>query len=371
MENAETDEGDRRRAWSCLEHSGHWPQWEESERYNKIHLDFLTGGGQRPLSGHERRYATPFQTRIRRPERVGYRPLPALSYETCGDSNTRKRAPAEIHLRCSFDHHNVVLHPARRSRVSADRLGIESEDDLEALADRLVHHGIAVRELDAAERATLHVGRTIRFSDPYTGVTHDYYAEMRSFGGQPYVPTVAKIQRLGHIVVKTPQFDEAVDFYLNVLNFRNSDTVEGAVTFMRCFPNPFHHSFGIANSKTRGLHHVNFMVTEVDDIGRGMWRFKANDVEIVRGPGRHPPSGSMFLYVLDPDALTVEYSFGMEEFPEHNARKPRLMEPIPESLDYWNCPRDARQGAIGAVEPSIAQGSAPVTVPRLVPSLLE
>ena len=95
---------------------------------------------------------------------------------------------------------------------------------------------------------------------------------------------------------------------------------------------------------------MNFMVTEIDDIGRGMWRFQKNEVPVVRGPGRHPPSGSVFLYVLDPDGLTVEYSFGMEEFPELGARKPRLLAPVPESLDYWGCPRDPRQGAIGEVE---------------------
>jgi 2,3-dihydroxy-p-cumate/2,3-dihydroxybenzoate 3,4-dioxygenase len=298
-------------------------------------------------------------------------------YETLwGLGVTETGAGGEVYLRCSDDHHNVVLYPAP-AEPGLKRIGweMESEDELDALAQRLTQRGIPVRELDAAERAVLHQGRTMRFSEPYTGVTHEYYVEMRSFGGQPFVPTVAKIQRLGHVVVKTPKFDEAVDFYLNVLNFRNSDTVENAVTFMRCFPNPFHHSFGIANSKQRGLHHVNFMVTEVDDIGRGLWRFKANDVEVVRGPGRHPPSGSMFLYVLDPDALTVEYSFGMEEFPEHNARKPRLFAPIPESLDYWNCPRDPRQGAVGAVETEVIAMGAPARAaavpPAAVPSLLE
>jgi 2,3-dihydroxy-p-cumate/2,3-dihydroxybenzoate 3,4-dioxygenase len=293
-------------------------------------------------------------------------------YETLwGLEHTETGTGGELYFRCSDDHHNVVLYPSA-ARPGLKRVGweMESERELDELAAAVAEHGIAVRELDAAERATLHQGRTIRFSDPYTGVTHEYYAEMRSFGGQPYTATVAKIQRLGHLVLWTPRYDEAVDFYLNVLNFRNSDTVEGAVTFMRCFPNPFHHSIGLANGKRRGLHHVNFMVTEIDDIGRGMWRFQANDVPIVRGPGRHPPSGSVFLYVLDPDELTVEYSFGMEEFPEQNPRKPRLLAPVPESLDYWNCPRDPRQGAVGEVEVGDAPaGSGLPPVP--VPSLLE
>ena len=162
---------------------------------------------------------------------------------------------------------------------------------------------------------------------------------------------MAKIQRLGHIVLRTPDYDEAVKFFTGVLGFRVSDSIDGMVTFMRCYPNPFHHSLGLGKGKAPGLHHVNFMVTEVDDIGRAIWRLNKEQVAIVNGPGRHPPSGSMFLYYLDPDGLTLEYSFGMEEFPEAAARKPRTLAPIRESFDYWGAPVDPRKASIGEIEP--------------------
>lgn len=44
---------------------------------------------------------------------------------------------------------------------------------------------------------------------------------------------------------------------------------------------------------------------------------------VVFGPGRRPASTSVFLYFLDPDGMTLEYSFGMEEFPQIGARAPR------------------------------------------------
>ena len=56
------------------------------------------------------------------------------------------------------------------------------------------------------------------------------------------------------------------------------------------------------------------MVSEIDDIGTAINRFKHHDVPIVFGPGRHIASNSVFLYFLDPDGLTLEYSYGMEEF---------------------------------------------------------
>ena len=58
------------------------------------------------------------------------------------------------------------------------------------------------------------------------------------------------------------------------------------------------------------------MVTDIDDVGGAMNRMKAANVPIVFGPGRHLPSTSIFLYFLDPDGNTTEYSFGMELFEE-------------------------------------------------------
>jgi len=233
---------------------------------------------------------------------------------------------------------------------------MESEADLDKIAAVLEKNGQKVREVPAAERTALRQGRSIRFSDPFTGVTHEYYADQYRLGGRAWKPTVAKIQRLGHIVLKTPRYQEALAFYMDVLNYRVSDQVENYISFMRCFPNPFHHSFGLANSKDAQFHHMNFMVTEVDDIGKGLWRFKKNDVTVVRGPGRHPPSGSMFLYVLDPDGFTVEYSFGMEQFPESGPRKPRLLEPIQLNSDCWGGPRSKAAGVpIDTAKEEVAQ----------------
>ena len=272
-------------------------------------------------------------------------------YETLwGLEHTETGASGEMFFRCSDDHHNLVIYKSATPGLKRIGWEMESEADLDKIASVLEKNGQKVREVPAAERTALRQGRSIRFSDPFTGVTHEYYADQYRLGGRAWKPTVAKIQRLGHIVLKTPRYQEALAFYMDVLNYRVSDQVENYISFMRCFPNPFHHSVGLASSKEAQFHHMNFMVTEVDDIGKGLWRFKKNDVTIVRGPGRHPPSGSMFLYVLDPDGFTVEYSFGMEEFPEVEPRRHRVLPPGPESGDFWGAPTDPRMGAFGPIE---------------------
>ena len=251
-------------------------------------------------------------------------------------------------LRCSAAHHDLIL---CRGTPGLKRLGwqLESEKDVDSLTETLRSKNFIVHEVSAAECRSLHIGPAIRFSCPFTGVTHEYYTAMEA-ADSAWEPTVANILRLGHVVLSTPRYDEAVKFYLDVLNFRMSDAISGAVSFMRCFPSPFHHSLGLGSAETPGLHHVNFMVADMDDVGRALWRLKKNEIPIVRGPGRHPPSGSMFLYVLDPDGLTVEYSWGMEEFPEDGGREHRVLPRTLESIDYWGGPTDARLGAVGAIE---------------------
>ena len=93
------------------------------------------------------------------------------------------------------------------------------------------------------------------------------------------------------------------------------------------------------------------MVSDIDDIGRAMHRFQRLGVPVVFGPGRHPASGSVFLYFLDPDGMTLEYSFGMEAFDSVAPRAGRSLPPGPDSLDTWGAPRDSRLGLRGAIHP--------------------
>jgi 2,3-dihydroxy-p-cumate/2,3-dihydroxybenzoate 3,4-dioxygenase len=81
-------------------------------------------------------------------------------------------------------------------------------------------------------------------------------------------------------------------------------------------------------------------------------------VPVVFGPGRHIASGSVFLYFLDPDGLTLEYSFGMEEFPEVDPRPPRILPPVPESIDSWGAIPDPRMTTIGEIAPHKVAGAA-------------
>lgn len=252
-------------------------------------------------------------------------------------------------LRCSDDHHNVVLYQSDVGGIKRMAFEMESEKDLDLLVEHVRAQGWKLREVPAKETAQIKQGRTFRFQIPEHTVTFEVYAHMERARGA-FEPTVAQIQRLGHVVIRCAQRDAVLKTLTEKLNFKVSDTFGDNVAFLRCFPNPFHHSFGINRSDKDGVHHINFMVTNVDDVGKAMNRMKKAGVNVVYGPGRHDISNSIFIYFLDPDGMTTEYSFGMEEFPEVNPREPRPLPLKPEILDSWGGLPSAGFGSNGEIE---------------------
>jgi 2,3-dihydroxy-p-cumate/2,3-dihydroxybenzoate 3,4-dioxygenase len=252
-------------------------------------------------------------------------------------------------LRCSRDHHNIVLCKASEPGVKRIAFELESEADLAAARAHLSELGLEVREVAQDERRALRQRQALRFVVPPCGATVELYCGMM-YMAVPFSRRLANIERLGHVVLAVERFDETLGWIVSNLGFRVSDVVEGFAAFLRCHPNRLHHTLALVRSGGNHLHHVNFMVRDIDDVGRAFHRLQANQVDIVFGPGRHQPSDSIFLYYLDPDGMTVEYSFGMEEFGEHGAREPRVLEPGPASLDSWGSIPAPRFGKVGRIQ---------------------
>jgi 2,3-dihydroxy-p-cumate/2,3-dihydroxybenzoate 3,4-dioxygenase len=257
-------------------------------------------------------------------------------------------------LRCGTDHHHMVLYPAAQPGIKRIGFELESRAELEHARKHLAGLGLAVQDIEPEERAALKQGDGLRFVEPCAGLTIELYTRVLQMA-VPFAQRLTKIVRLGHVVLSVERFDEMAAYLTTNLGFAISDFVEGRFAFMRCQPNPLHHSFAIGKSAAGNhLNHVNFMVSDIDDIGIAMNRLNKAKVPIVFGPGRHKPSGSIFLYFLDPDGMTVEFSFGMEEFPEKGAREPRMLEAHPSALDIWGSVPEPRFGKVGAIEGATA-----------------
>lgn len=257
-----------------------------------------------------------------------------------------------LYLRCGDLHHDIVLYEGGDPGVKRIAWQMESLKALEAIKSHFGEIGLPVVNVSESEMADLTITHAFRSTEPTTGATYEFYVDMAP-APTPYEPTHTKIARLGHVVLTSQDRPATEKFMMEHMNFRVSDRIQNVVTFMRCFPNPYHHSFGVGAGPLPSLNHVNFMVTELADVGKGNNRMKQADVPIVYGIGKHPPSESIFLYFLDPDGMTIEYSFGMEEFPEVAPRDPREMPPSLESIDYWGGIPDPRFAKVGALEPLV------------------
>jgi 2,3-dihydroxy-p-cumate/2,3-dihydroxybenzoate 3,4-dioxygenase len=260
-------------------------------------------------------------------------------------------ADGSFSFRCGLDDCTVVLHESPAPGFRSMALALESDVGFEGLARVLGEHGVAYDVVSAAECAQRGVARAWRIAEPNMHAAIEFYLPLNGEPPAEFVSTVAKIQRIGHVVFCTPRYTESISFMQRVLGFLPSDDIEDIIAFMRPPPSPYHHGVGIGRGSRHGLHHVNFMVSEIDDLGLALNRFKRHGVPVVFGPGRHPASTSVFLYFLDPDGLTLEYSFGMEEFSEVAPRMARTLPPQPQSIDSWGGVRDPRMSAVGLVQP--------------------
>lgn len=256
-------------------------------------------------------------------------------------------------LTTGSDYHNIMLFPSDKPGVK--RVGFEMEDlnQLDNAFHLLKEKGLNPVEVSAEERAKLKIGKAIRFRDP-NGLMLELFAGMMQ-RAEAFKPNPIKINQLDHVVFKVPNFEETLKFYTDTLNFKVSDyrykpTGDLYFAFMRCFPNPYHHSFGLVEADQLSFFHLAFKVTDIDDIGRGRNRLINQDVPVVFGPGRHKASESIFMYFLDPDGLTAEYTLGMEEFPEEGARPPRMLDNTLQTTDQWEGKVDPRTGKVGYVE---------------------
>ena len=256
--------------------------------------------------------------------------------------------PGVRFLRCSGDHHDVMLIKGSEPGLARISFEMESGRDLQATRDHLEDQGISTTEVVRDELDFLGIDRAFRIVEPNSGMTMEFMHGMAAMD-TPFTPTVAKITMLGHLVLMTPDPVAVSEFLIMNLNFRMSDSGAGG-GLLRPFPVPNHHSLGLVKSDSYRIGHIAFMVEAFDDIGKALPRFKKLDVPIVFGPGHHPASESNFLYFLDRDGITWEYTYGMEQFPEEDPRDARVLQLG--NGDSWGNVMDERMGKVGRVLPA-------------------
>jgi 2,3-dihydroxy-p-cumate/2,3-dihydroxybenzoate 3,4-dioxygenase len=227
--------------------------------------------------------------------------------------------------------------------------------DYDALADaetQLEQYGLRVDRGDKAGARSRAVGDYLGFTDPFGNRVELAAAQMLS--AEPVRLTrPSGITEFGHLCLDAPDARAAHRFWSTVFNARASDWVGDAVCLMRI--DALHHKLAIFHGDEPALCHIDFQVASLDDVFRNWHFLEEQGVEILMGPGRHPTSGSVFVYFRGPEGLTYEYATGTRLIEDESAWKPRVFDPDqPTSIDMWRGQITplARQMQVPALEPA-------------------
>ena len=195
--------------------------------------------------------------------------------------------------------------------LSQMHLSCESESDLAVVSTRLANMGVDARvngsSLTCVDPIFGHsIVIDVSAPHPLTPTQHRAFngpgerVRLNARADAVDNRTPPPPRRVGHVVLGTPLFREAADFYVNALGFRISDCMfKGVLTFMRVESD--HHNLLIQPGPTSYLNHYAVEVDDIDAVGQFGTSILAEspDAHVV-GIGRHNLGSNVFWYLRDP-----------------------------------------------------------------------
>lgn len=193
----------------------------------------------------------------------------------------------------------------------------------ESKVDRLNQLGFNCRPLTSVEKDIRGVRDGVSMASPW-GVTvelvHGLADAATPFESIDYPNgLVTKEQGFGHfvfVVGSEQEYDDARRFAIQGLGLKLTDTlrmpigenVEMNVSFFHC--NPRHHSLAIGfvpmPEVPMRLHHVNFEVSQVADVGKAYERALKTATPLANALGQHANDGMVSFYSISPGGWAVE-----------------------------------------------------------------
>ncbi|MBV9440235.1 MAG: VOC family protein [Candidatus Eremiobacteraeota bacterium] len=147
--------------------------------------------------------------------------------------------------------------------------------------------------------------------------------------GFPGCPPRGRVSpyRLGHVVLQTPQLEEMLAFYRDVLGLALSDRCQRIIAFLHVPQGGDHHVLAFASAERRGFHHASFEVGSIDEIGMGAQTVLQAGYRDGWGLGRHVIGANLFHYLRDPWNSMAEYYCDMDQIPGDGSWQPRNYPP--------------------------------------------
>ena len=187
----------------------------------------------------------------------------------------------------------------------------------------------------------------------------------KAAGGPPF-----RVQKIGHVVLRSRDLDRSVRFYSELLGFRVSDVypedmVPGGMVFMRC--NADHHGVAFVGGAQQGnlkaeLDHLAFEVATLEELFRAREFLRANGVRIVFD-GRRRAGCQIAVEFLDPDDHHLELYWNIDQVGSGGEVRPKaewhgvmtledaVRQPVPGQHTALHDPALAREVAAAPVDP--------------------
>lgn len=242
----------------------------------------------------------------------------------------------------SSEHYILSLHAAQRRGLHHLAFGMKNEAEVDSAAKELRSQGIQI----VSEPQPLNKpggGYGLRFVDP-EGRCIELSAGVRQHEGG-WKEKKVQPHSICHVVLNTKQLDAIAEFYMQIFNFRISDWSEHLMVFLRC--NTKHHAIAFNQAPHASVNHVAYLVSNVDEVMRGMVNMRKHGIEPGWGPGRHGPGNNIFCYFTEPFGYVVEYTSDIDYILDEKAHVPKVWKRTPELIDRW--------GVAGPPSPAIRQ----------------
>ena len=224
--------------------------------------------------------------------------------------------PSQLVLRMDNRSHRITV---EQGKPGLDHLGFEvgSRPDLDDLADRIRASGVDIAE-DAELAKMRQVQHLMRCQDPAGNNVEFAVGHLDAptpFVSPRGVTFKTGIQGLGHAVIVVPDFDAAWAFYVDLLGFQLSDTIDLRFTtarFLHC--NSRHHTLAIAAVPgVTALGHFMLEVDDLSDVGRAYDIVTDRQIPISMSLGMHTNDHMVSFYVKSPSGFDIEYGTGGRE----------------------------------------------------------
>ncbi|MBV8180915.1 MAG: VOC family protein [Mycobacterium sp.] len=244
---------------------------------------------------------------------------------------TVSRSPDELQLRGSDAGTScVIVRRAQQSRFVGAAFKAQDEVDVLRLAQatgaptrRLPDSigGVGVDLVDPSGIPVRVVAGTHDLTELPAQQPHTFnfgHALARANATQRPPREPARVQRLGHVVLQTTKYIEALNWYLDNLGMIVSDFLffpgqrdrGPAMSFIRCDRGTTptdHHTLAMALGPANRYVHSAYQVCDLDALAAGGEYLKGYGYQRSWGIGRHIQGSQIFDYWRDPDGFLVEH----------------------------------------------------------------